>query len=339
VVGALVSIVPALICFNLIEYRIRMRNMSLRAIGYMSIGLISASALVALAMLFGVNHGWWTPKVELAQAQVMPDHAAQMAGCHSYAGPFALDDTTCWWGRTAAGAPIYLVGDSNAEQFSEAVIGAGATLDRPVHISTRSACPYLGAAATDPAVLALIPDPRCAEYSTAMLDWFKTQAPGLVVVAATDSYWMRTPTDPFTATVQTETASVPKPVYAAALTSIIKELQAAGHQVLVVQTIPHFGWDPRGCSAISLMAETCHEVQPLSAIERNQGSTWATTETVTADNGAALLDLQPELCSAATCSTGTGNRWRYRDGVHISVPESSQLQDTFATAIRAADPA
>jgi hypothetical protein len=108
--------------------------------------------------------------------------------------------------------------------------------------------------------------------------------------------------------------------------------------VLVVQTIPHFGWDPRGCSAISLMAETCHEVQPLASIERNQGSTWATTEAVTSDNGGALLDLRPELCTASTCSTGTGDRWRYRDGVHISVPESSGLQDTFATAIRAADP-
>jgi peptidoglycan/LPS O-acetylase OafA/YrhL len=336
--GAVVSIVPALICFNLIESRYRVRKMTLKAIGYMSLALITASAVVALAMLFGVNHGWWNPKFTLAQAQVMPDHTAQITGCHSYDGPFALDDMACWWGQTAAGAPIYLVGDSNAEQFSEAVIGAGAALARPVHISTRSACPYLGSTATHQAVLSLIPDPRCAEYSTLMLNWFKTQSPGLVVLAATDSYWTRTPTDPFPARAPTDTASVRNPVYAAALTSIIKELQAVGHQVLVVQTIPHFNWDPRGCSAISLMAETCHEVQPLSAIERNQGSTWATTEAVTAHNNAALLDLRPELCSAGTCSTGTGDRWRYRDGVHISVPESIELRGTFATAIRAAEP-
>ncbi|MBN1173906.1 MAG: hypothetical protein JXA67_17165, partial [Micromonosporaceae bacterium] len=69
---------------------------------------------------------------------------------------------------------------------------------------------------------------------------------------------------------------------------------------------------------------------------RRQGPVRRIVASVAARTGATVLDSWDALCPDATCTTQADGFIRYRDALHLSVPQSLALAPDFRNAIVAA---
>jgi peptidoglycan/LPS O-acetylase OafA/YrhL len=339
VLAAAVSILPAIASYRWLEQPVRLlpplSGPSLRRL--VSFTLVPPLALAALLWVSASN-GFWLPTVRTYQAAIGVLHAGALNGCDKASAVGVPADGACVWNGDAPGRPIYLVGDSNADHFSEAVIGAGTELGRPVVISTANGCPFVDAAFTyTPGTEAS--NAQCREYVAGTLAWLESRPPGVVIMASSDDYW----NDPSYAAgliegAESSDVSTKLEALEAGLESAATALQASGHQVIMVHTVPHFlppyPYDPDTCSLATLMADRCRQEMPLSAYVANQDAARAAVQRAAENAGATALDLRPNLCVESFCSTRVGDRILYADHAHLSVPESVRLMPEIRDAIQ-----
>ena len=150
VVAAVVALVPTIISYRYIENPIRF---SPRIRGARVIGLAIACVLVPLLALGGLRWGasnqWQRQQLKTANAQFSL-HADELRGCSV---PGAIDLPACTWTVSGeATGSMVLVGDSNAGQFSEAVLAAASELGLNTTITTSSGCPFLALTMSRPGV-------------------------------------------------------------------------------------------------------------------------------------------------------------------------------------------
>jgi hypothetical protein len=241
----------------------------------------------------------------------------------------------CTWNAAEPGPPIYMVGDSNAEHFSEAVIGAGATLHRPSVIATANGCPFVDM----PMQPAFVPRDECNTFVQGTLDSLKSRLRGLVVISMSDTYWFgsRVITD---LNVDRTFEHHQADALGNDLRLIVSSLQQAGQRVMLVQSTPKWHEDyrytPLTCSILTVLARRCAQQMPRAWAERAQYVLREALSSAARETGAALLDSWAQLCPETMCSTETDGLIRYRDYTHISVPQSKALTPVFASAIASA---
>ena len=261
-------------------------------------------------------------------------HAASQAGCHILGGEESKPPEDCWWNRSASGPPLYLIGDSIAEQYSEAVIRAGEDTERPVWIRTGSSCPVVpGLQVVEPvnydpflptSVSATAFD-HCDDYVPQVLDYLRSSPPGVVFIAGLDQYWW----DPFIGVRASGFDGPPSfsesdklEMLRSDLSETVLELSERGHQVVIVQSIPSFRnpgpiWDPELCSVVSYSMGKCDRRVPLEVLDRLQRPAREVIDSVAESTGAAVLDLQAKYCGEEYCSPRRGQEFVYRDATHI----------------------
>lgn len=225
------------------------------------------------------------------------------------------------------GAPIYVVGDSTADHFSEAIIAAGEALGRPVSISTTNACPFIDPSLASSAAPARITK-QCQDFVAGTLDYLLSAPPGLVIMSSSDGYW----SDP--------SISVSGADLASALEATITRLEDAGQTVLVVQSVPRWtgsnAWSPAECTLVTVIADDCRASMRVEDVDEKQRIVHETIAAIAARTGSDLLDTWPLMCPDGTCETQIPGLVRYRDPTHITVDQSTALTEEFAEAIRAA---
>ena len=134
VVAAVVSVAPALASYRWVEQPIRRRPTVSRP---RTAGLVAAWIVppVVLASIVGLSasRDLWVAQLWVPELSTFSSWSTSHEGwdeCLSR-GTLTGDPTQvnqfgdCVWNATATGTPLYLVGDSNANQFSEALIGVG----------------------------------------------------------------------------------------------------------------------------------------------------------------------------------------------------------------------
>jgi len=267
-------------------------------------------------------------------------HMSNEAGCHTPVPISERSASDCTWNEFSDGVPIYLVGDSNGDHFSEAVIGSAYGLDRPVTIATIDTCPFLDAYV----VRESGPDPflePCRDYFEATYSWLQDQQPGLVIISNSDEVYL----DPDVALgldPESLSTDLEEKVQSRAdgLTDVVSTLQAAGHVVLLVQAVPHwvppYAYEPGLCSAGAIHGGTCGETMPRSFAADLQGPPREGLQEAADRTGTDVLDVWDDLCDADTCFTRNDDMVLYRDSFHISVPASDALVPVFERAIDAA---
>jgi peptidoglycan/LPS O-acetylase OafA/YrhL len=345
IAAAGLSLIPAVASYRWVEQPIRnLRNVSARRMA--SIVALTVVPPLALAgtLLVCVNNAFWSPNVRALDAAVSALPAGTGAGCTGGGLQTERAPGQCQWNVGAPGPPLYLVGDSNADQFSQAVIGAGDRLGRPTTISTFNGCSFLGVSWSDEL------DPfkeQCRRYVDGTLGWLEQAPHGVVVIGISDSLW----TAPHVAVGPTRaTESADRETKAAYLESdlrsVVGRLERAGQQVLLMQPIPkprrvekdriRVLFDPERCSTLAVLRGRCPAPveTPRAYEDRVQADPRATISRVAAATGASVLDLRDYFCSATTCSTHHGKLLLYRDGGHITVRTSEALAPTFADTIR-----
>jgi SGNH domain (fused to AT3 domains) len=347
--AAVLSIIPAVTSYELVEQPIRnMSGMGRRRLT----ALVVATTLPTLGLATLL---WFAPELASSSTEVMAarklmkqGHLGQDLACLSK-GPFESESfAKCHWNDGAHGRGIYLVGDSSAAQFAEAVVGAGQLLNRPVQILTAPSCPVIAnlkivwveQSRYFPTKVNHREFEHCPRYVEYTLRLLKQAPPGTVIVAALDQYWW----DPsigmtyegadVTNNIEEKLALLTK-----GLKATVNQLKSAGHQIVIVQSIPTYRnplpiWDPRMCPLWAVATGTCSRSVPIDFIQGLQRGSRAAMEEVGRSTRSSVLDLRDWFCDQQVCSTNKPGAWWYRDATHLTAMASEALVPPFADALR-----
>ncbi|KQO95410.1 acyltransferase family protein [Leifsonia sp. Leaf264] len=268
-------------------------------------------------------------------------HLGEASGCDTTLPLGMRDEGTCTWNGTAEGAPIYLVGDSNADHFSEAVLGAALALDAPLHLSTSTACPlFAGFFYRNDMSSAW--NARCDEYRTGTIDFLLADAtPGTVIISQVGIYWSSSSIRAGLSERDASTETSRKlHSLEGSLGAMVENLRAAGHKVLLVQEIPFYNYvdyqeyQPQLCSSFAMASFNCVGEIDLTTAEDQFQEVQRIYDHLGSSRAVDTLQLRDELCDVESCTTIKGGTIMYRDGTHLSVDASKRLSGRFEVALR-----
>ncbi|MEI6624573.1 MAG: acyltransferase family protein, partial [Actinomycetes bacterium] len=335
---ALLSVGPALASYRWVEQPIRkVRNLSRPRLARIVVVTLAGPLIVSALLWVAASNGLWSQQIREYQAATMPTHVGFNAGCHTSVPISQRSMADCSWNQSATGRPVYLVGDSNADHFGEAVIGAGERLNRPVQIVTVNSCPFLDV------YISMVPSSSsvfesCRSFYEDTLSWLEEQPPGLVIISFSDeAFRAADKAIGLTPDAESFDPSEKARSLSLGLRVTVTALQQSGHRVLLVQTVPHFVnplYQPLRCPIPTLISGICGQDMPVEYTAQRQQDTRRAMQQVADETGATVLDLQGYLCPGGICSTRNSNLVLYRDDGHISVPASQSLAPQFAEAIK-----
>lgn len=324
--AALISLIPAYASYRWIERPLRVHKASR---GWPLARFVSATVGPVLVLsglvLVSAKNDMLNPTQARFAAQLRPDHLTVARGCFSagWEGP-----EHCTWNHELAGPPIYLVGDSNADQFSAALLKSSTELSRPFVSLARQACPHPN---TWPEKAAQY----CEPFSTIRSDFLaQTESTGIVVLSS--AWWKYFFEDWSSLKFPTGTYFEKKrQLFHEQLSASILELQESGHTVVLVQTVPHWelatpplNWVT--CSVVRLARDGCIQTMPLNAVSQEQNSVANMINTIAAETGAHVIDVSKEVCPESVCTTVRDDGLLpFRDSVHITVAQSEALAPAF----------
>jgi hypothetical protein len=242
--------------------------------------------------------------------------------------PLGITPDPCKWHTSATGKPIYLVGDSHADHFSEGLAEAARELNRPLEIATTNGCPFLDFDFKDNR--SWVDNDACHSYVQKSLAYLKGTTEGLVVIANSDIYWSADEVEAGSTTIElTNDPDEKAKAFADGLRRTVEELLRAGQQVLLVQTVPRWPddglWEPTRCLPLAILNGGCSTQRSLDSALWTSRTYRATLEQVAGAAKVGLWDPAMVLCPQDLCSTETPEFGRYRDRNHISVPQSKLL--------------
>jgi hypothetical protein len=338
--AAALSVVPAVLSYRLVETRGRRvpdrPGVIVRLGAATIVPALAASVLVFVIAVDGLGD----PLVQRFQDEV----GAQPVSTTTCVGQSGRRPKECAWNSEAPGEPIYLVGDSVAEQYSDPFVTVSTRLNRPLTVLTHPGCPLVDGQLWDPQVFE-DENRECQQYVQRLLDYLGGARPGLVVLAASDRYLV---TDgfgfgPSPDRVVSDPASRTS-AWTRAMESAVLRLQIAGHRVILVRPTPRWDqsvhWSPATCTGLDRIlgddAHWCHAQIARGDAEANQASGLSAVAQVSKRTGATVFDPWTALCPDGVCSTAANDLLRYRDTEHITVEQSLLLAPAFEAALTAA---
>jgi peptidoglycan/LPS O-acetylase OafA/YrhL len=340
VVAAAMSLVVAWLSFNYFEQPIRRHGGKAKWATPRLVFVCVSIPLVLFATLYSeARRSWGDADIAAMAKQVNPVPIGYRSGCHSSVPIPNRDLKLCTFVGSAAGRRIFVIGDSNAGQYAEAVVAAGKSLQRTVVLTTMSGCPFVDVYIQQPGF-----DGRtCRTFVTESTKWLETQKPSTLILASANET-IADPRikleDPTTGELARDPASKER-VWTAGLERTIGALRKAGHTVVLVNVIPHLShsdqnwWDPADCNFLTLRSnvQLCGLTVPLRQLDVDQSRALASEHAAAGKESAQELNLRSVICPREECSTNNGDFWVYRNGLHIATQESARLAPEFERAI------
>jgi len=332
------SLLPALASYVWLEQPIRSApNLRGAALGRLILITLLTPILASWALIVAAQNSFWSPSIKDFATSTLKSHIGHDAGCDTRMPLGQGEPGRCTWNREETGRPIYLVGDSNADHFSEGVISAGRALHRPVIVSTTNACPFLDIYFVDGRQTRADND-KCRAFVQSTLRFLESSASGTVIISGIDRYWYDAT---FSAGLDRASLTTDRAgkllVLESGLSATVEGLRSAKQDVMLIQTIPLWlgedGFSPTTCSTIALATRTCNRSMPVDRAELRQGEVRDVLKRVSDTQGSSLMDPWTSLCPEGLCATDGDGIMRYRNGSHISVGESEALGPLFTQVI------
>ena len=337
--AAALSLLPAIASYRWIEEPVRdMTGLSklrfIRLVGLVTAPVILMSGVVLVAS----SKGWGLEKVQSIQA-LHPGWSNCMSFATMPNGPSENPSYTgCEWTTTSSNSSTYLVGDSNASQFSSAMIEASHQQGAKFSMRTAGGCPFIDIYRQTGEKFDA-PDQLCRDYYELTLNWLERAEKGTVFIASTEGYWFEgnmsigQSEDGVTSSAEGRATALYAGLY-----RTVGALQAAGHKVVLVQALPHptfagYRDVPTRCSIISLAANNCELAVARAEIEAVQQPSRSAIQRVALSTGASVLDLREHFCNEEMCSMNKNGELLYQDTLHITVETSLSLDAYFTDAL------
>lgn len=341
ILAAFLSTVPAYLSYIYVEEPIRSATIaSWKIAARNSIAYISAPILTLALLVTAHENSYWSAAVQKFKADVGFEHIAKKVGCGNGFVPQSPSDNHCIWNLEATGAPIYLIGDSNADHLSEAVISAANYVGSPARIVTKGGCALLGRSWSDRND---VEQEECLTFVDNLLDLVENSPPGVVIIGLSNSEWDvgNTKVGP---TRQDETGDKSKGLQYLRnhFAEIIGRLKAKNHKVLLVKPVPKFVvdgkvlFDPQKCATISLITSGCPQKVEVSEIDQKllQFDARAAIDHASSDTGSPVIDLMGEFCIEGVCSNKRNDVDLYHDAGHLSIRGTEVIADTFKRNVK-----
>jgi peptidoglycan/LPS O-acetylase OafA/YrhL len=344
VAGSALSFVPAIASYIWVELPLRnSQELSKPQLMMLVATTLALPLSFALGLWQAARTLFWNETPSIMAARMTLPTGWNDPSCISRIPVSKRDTAQCRWATDATGVPIYLVGDSNAMHFSEALRNAGVMLHRPVTALGADGCPLIDVflwRKSDPSLTI-----ECREDYIAMMNWLTTEPPGLVMIGSVDRYWRDT--EDYRVSPDGRSTNVDPNLNADALNAglqrTVKRLQKAGHAVLLLQTIPHYVFEPysmAACTGWDVLNGLCQPTleMPVEIANKWQEKSRYGIAYVAAATGAAVFDFRNYFCPQAKCLTKINGVNHYMpDGYHLNKNGSAQLTDTFISAIKTDD--
>jgi hypothetical protein len=307
---------------------------------------VSRLLVLVGTLIFTLFGGGWLG-IYFQEWQIRQVHWGQVHGCHIDA-PIQkrnLDRCTI---NSGGKNPIYLIGDSNADQFSEAVIKYAQDANRELIIATISGCPFLPGYVNAPSGRWPKSKPvACQTYYEGTMKYLSTARLGDVILAYSDQYFREQGWQLGESKKNfTTNLDMHREFLSHGITKSIGKLKNFGHRIFFVYTIPQLNYskvdgkylekfyDPSLCSNIKLLEFNCDRDLNKMAYLENQAPLKMLEHAILLKLEVSTLDLTSELEQNGHWTNRSRLRWIYRDGAHISVYESSKLAGTFGAFLK-----
>lgn len=325
VAAAVLSLVPAVLSARYLERRFQQRSSTdPRRTQALVAACIGVPILVAIGIRAVAGPGSGAADIEGL-------HALHRNDCIELTGDGRSAPDGCTWGTP--GAPsVVLIGDSNADQLSDALIAASTELDLQLRGATLAGCPVADVVVDAP----WFGDEgaACRTFVRRALSAISADVPAAVVVSnGTDTYLHHDEValiDPATgrrATTRQDKADV----LATGFERTLAQLRATGTRVAVVSSLPTpstagFETDPQACSraAVHLASDPCSP--PTFSSERPRTLDARRLENgAAARAGVAAWSLDPALCPDRRCRVRLDGTGLWADPGHITPDAATSL--------------
>lgn len=338
-ISAFLALLPALASYYWVEQPVREMN-KLTNSGFLR---LAAAVVVPAVTLSGVvitasSKGWGLEKVQAIQA-LHPGWSECMSFATMPNGPSSNPSfEDCRWNDASTGQPVFLVGDSNASQFSGPLIESSVSKDRPFSMRTAGGCPFIDVYRQKGSEFTSA-DELCRAYYESTLSWLEGESDGTVFISSTEGYWIEKNMWIGSSAGSVETVPAARArALEAGLARTVTALQDAGHRVVLVQPLPHptfagHGDVPSRCSVITLVTSKCELTVPRTEIELVQLPARTAIERVASLTSTQILDLRPFFCDAVACSLNKDGELLYQDPLHLTVEASRALAPLFAASL------
>lgn len=317
--GAAVSVVPAIFFFYLVEQKFR-QGRSKQPKWLTGVGLFIAPLVIAGVALVSSEQD------ARAEFSALRPPLIYELGCH---GPQLRNGQVpvCEWRPANPSVNVYLVGDSHAAMYSEGLLAATNDLGLGLQTLTASACPLLDGATPEHSDWRHTSD--CSVWQEQTQKKLSELDPGIVVMAFTANYvlgdggmW----SSDMARLVSSQSGKVA--LFEKSLEKTVLSILESGHRVLVVRPIPiwigEYFWDPQLMTRQELTEGEPQEM-PLTWFSDLAEPLSDGLRRITSDTGASEVEFSNVLCEDGLCRNHDGQGWLYRDYSHISNDQSIAL--------------
>jgi peptidoglycan/LPS O-acetylase OafA/YrhL len=329
--AAFVSIIPSWLSLKYIETpNLRIEWKSLKSKGAPFAKWFAPPLILGFLLIFLSTNLWFNqPLKNMAQ---QTDAALLKVDCTDLIADFGIGSLVCTWPSDSEGDPVYLVGDSTAAQYANAIHESLMTSGRSLTVAVHPGCPFLGVKLFYSNGSSFVDNVECQKANLEFRKILLSSPPGLVVLASSSV--------PFYSSDQAVGVGDQPPSketehkaedLEVGLGSLIDSLQSDGHSVSVIQSTPAFfvragvyapldQWRPSNCAGLALLEvdESCGTSRSIKQLDSYQGMSREAIARATGARSVKLLDPRSTLCSNGGCPTNNENLWMFRDGVHLS---------------------
>lgn len=257
-------------------------------------------------------------------------------------GPGPTNPALCEIDQDADGPGIWLLGDSNAAQYSEAAVEASKALDLSLTITTAAACPFadiyrgVGPHRTASEI-------ACRDYYESTLAALESEDPGVVLLGISGANWYDSSTIGSTADNGTADIEAKTLFLTEAITRSVSTLQEMGHTVVLIQPLYIFDGPSSplavdGCGMYEIVSDRCQGSIAIIDVPAEQELPRQSISSVAQSTDALLIDVIDFQCPDGRCGNTYDGFPIYRDGHHISVWFSTALGELFTAKLREALP-
>ena len=273
-----------------------------------------SKTLVPVFLIIGIvvfidGKNLFSNSIKNLRSAVQREHITQRNNC-SNTNPiyFGSSEHCDFNGPTKERGIIYLIGDSNADHFSEAVIGAAENLSLTVNTSIKAGCGFIFSVNVD-----------CKDFVHETFNFLNNAKVGTLIVSLSESAWE---------------SELPEEQSSGifVFTNELNQLSKKGFHILLVKPVPKFdrveeNSNIQNCSTLQIVFRNCPRAvhANLSEIDVHRRFALREISTLSLSNGIEVIDLDHFFCKKSDCVNTINGVPLFRDNSHITVDTSEKM--------------